>query len=137
MPKFAALALLFCMANSGLPGTSGFIGEWMVILAAVKFNFWIGLLAATSLILAAAYTLWMYKRVYFGPVGNDKVKALKDIGCREFGILAVMAAMVIALGVFPKPVTDVMEPSIKALLDNHVNAPSKIPSGAMGRVRYE
>ncbi|RUS68036.1 NADH-quinone oxidoreductase subunit M [Saezia sanguinis] len=128
MPKFAALALLFCMANSGLPGTSGFIGEWMVILAAVKFNFWIGLLAATSLILAAAYTLWMYKRVYFGPVGNDKVKALKDIGCREFGILAVMAAMVIALGVFPKPVTDVMEPSIKALLDNHVNVPSKIPS---------
>lgn len=137
MPKFAALALLFCMANSGLPGTSGFIGEWMVILAAVKFNFWIGLLAATSLILAAAYTLWMYKRVYFGPVSNDKVKALKDIGCREFGILAVMAAMVIALGVFPKPVTDVMEPSIKALLDNHVNAPSKIPSGSMGRVRYE
>ena len=137
MPKFAALALLFCMANSGLPGTSGFIGEWMVILAAVKFNFWIGLLAATSLILAAAYTLWMYKRVYFGPVGNEKVKALKDIGCREFGILAVMAAMVIALGVFPKPVTDVMEPSIKALLDNHVNAPSKIPSGSMGRVRYE
>ncbi|CAK7062318.1 NADH-quinone oxidoreductase subunit M [Saezia sanguinis] len=128
MPKFAALALLFCMANSGLPGTSGFIGEWMVILAAVKLNFWIGLLAATSLILAAAYTLWMYKRVYFGPVGNDKVKALKDIGCREFGILAVMAAMVIALGVFPKPVTDVMEPSIKALLDNHVNVPSKIPS---------
>lgn len=120
MPKFATFALLFCMANSGLPGTSGFIGEWMVILSSVKINFWIGLLAATSLISGAAYTLWMFKRVYFGPVGNDKVKGLKDINCREFWMLAMLAVFVVGMGVFPKPFTDVMEASVNALI-SHVS----------------
>jgi len=116
MPKFAALAVLFGMANAGLPGTSGFVGEWMVILAAVKFDFWIGLLAATTLILAASYTLWMIKRVYFGPVANAHVAALKDIGGREFFMLAVLAAAVLWLGVYPKFFTDPMQASVQHLL---------------------
>ncbi|MFG5776752.1 NADH-quinone oxidoreductase subunit M [Comamonas sp. J-3] len=124
MPKFAAFALLFAMANCGLPGTAGFIGEWMVILGATKFNFWIGVLAATALILGAAYTLWMYKRVYFGPVTNDHVRELKDIGCREFLILAVLAAAVLYMGIYPAPFTDVMGASVADLL-KHV-ATSKL-----------
>ncbi len=116
MPRFAAFALLFCMANSGLPGTSGFIGEWMVILAAVQSNFWIGLLAATSLISGAGYTLWMYKRVYFGPVANDRVRALKEISGREALMLALLAVAVLAMGIDPKPVTDVMNASVAELL---------------------
>ncbi len=124
MPKFAAFALLFAMANCGLPGTAGFIGEWMVILGATKFNFWIGVLAATALILGAAYTLWMYKRVYFGPVTNDNVRALKDIGCREFFILAVLAAAVLYMGIYPAPFADVMGASVADLL-KHV-ATSKL-----------
>ncbi len=124
MPKFAAFALLFSMANCGLPGTAGFIGEWMVILGATKFNFWIGVLAATALILGAAYTLWMYKRVYFGPVTNDNVRALKDIGCREFLILAVLAAAVLYMGIYPAPFSDVMGASVADLL-KHV-ATSKL-----------
>jgi len=116
MPKFAALAVLFGMANAGLPGTSGFVGEWMVILAAVKFNFWIGLLAATTLILAASYTLWMIKRVYFGPVGNAHVAALKDIGAREFFMLAVLVGAVLWMGVYPKFFTDPMQASVQHLL---------------------
>jgi NADH-quinone oxidoreductase subunit M len=124
MPKFAAFAVFFAMANSGLPATSGFVGEFYVILAAVKFNFWIGFLAATALILGAAYSLWMVKRVIFGDIGNDHVKELKDIGAREFSILAVLAAMTLYMGVYPKPFTDVMHTSVNALV-KHV-AKSKI-----------
>ncbi len=125
MPKFAAFALLFAMANCGLPATAGFVGEWMVILGAVKFNFWVGMLAATALIFGAAYTLWMYKRVYLGPVANDHVKELQDINCREFLILAILAAAVLYMGLYPKPFTDVMDPSVAQLLQ-HV-AQSKLP----------
>ena len=125
MPKFAAFALLFAMANCGLPATAGFVGEWMVILGAVKYDFWVGLLAATALIFGAAYTLWMYKRVYLGPVTNDNVKNLDDIGCREFLILAILAAAVLYMGLYPKPFTDVMDPSVAELL-KHV-AQSKLP----------
>jgi NADH-quinone oxidoreductase subunit M len=116
MPKFAAFALLFAMANAGLPGTAGFVGEWMVILAAVKANFWIGLGAATALILGAAYTLWMFKRVYLGPVTNDDVKGLTDINAREFLMLALLAIAVLVMGVYPKLFTDVMDSSIAELL---------------------
>jgi NADH-quinone oxidoreductase subunit M len=116
MPNFAAFALLFTMANCGLPGTAGFVGEWMVILAAVKANFWIGLLAASALIFGAAYSLWMYKRVYLGAVGNDNVKALTDINSREFLVLAVLALAVLYMGVYPKPFTDVMDASEAELL---------------------
>ena len=116
MPKFAAFALLFFMANCGLPGTAGFVGEWMVILAAVKFNFWIGLGAATALIFGAAYSLWMFKRVYLGAVANDDVKALKDICNREFLVLALLAIAVLYMGLYPRPFTDVMDASVAELL---------------------
>ena len=125
MPKFAAFALLFSMANCGLPGTAGFVGEWMVILGAVKFNFWIGLLSASALIFGAAYTLWMFKRVYLGPVANDHVKELTDINAREFLVMALLAIAVLAMGVYPKPFTDVMDASVADLL-KHV-ALSKLP----------
>lgn len=125
MPKFAAFALLFTMANCGLPGTAGFVGEWMVILAAVKANFWIGLLAASALIFGAAYSLWMYKRVYLGAVGNDNVKKLVDLNAREFLVMAVLAVAVLFMGVYPKPFTDVMDASVADLL-RHV-AVSKLP----------
>lgn len=118
MPKFAAFFLLFAMANSGLPATSGFVGEFMVILAAVKFNFWIGALAATTLIFGAAYSLWMYKRVVFGKVANDHVKELTDINGREFIMLAGLAIFVLAMGLYPKPFTDVMQVSVEALLQH-------------------
>ncbi|WP_119288298.1 NADH-quinone oxidoreductase subunit M [Azohydromonas sediminis] len=118
MPRFAAFAVLFAMANAGLPGTAGFVGEWMVILATVKVNFWLGMLAATTLIFGAAYTLWMVKRVYFGDVANDHVKALADINRREFAMLAVLAVAVLAMGVYPKPFTDVMQASVTQLLDH-------------------
>ena len=116
MPKFAAFALLFSMANCGLPGTAGFVGEWMVILGAVKYNFWIGFAAASALIFGAAYTLWMFKRVYLGAVGNDHVKHLKDINAREFFMMAMLAVSVLAMGVYPKPFTDVMDASVAQLL---------------------
>ncbi|MBB3001056.1 NADH-quinone oxidoreductase subunit M [Paraburkholderia tropica] len=125
MPKFAALAMLFAMANCGLPGTSGFVGEFMVILAAVKFNFWIAFGAAFTLILGAAYTLWMYKRVYFGAISNDHVRELKDINGREYFILAVLALFTLFMGIYPKPFTDVMHVSVENLL-SHV-AVSKLP----------
>jgi NADH-quinone oxidoreductase subunit M len=125
MPKFAAFALLFAMANAGLPGTAGFVGEWMVILGAVKFNFWIGLLAASALIFGAAYTLWMFKRVYLGPVTNDDVKGLADINAREFLMLSLLAVAVLYMGIYPKPFTDVMDASVMDLL-KHV-AVSKLP----------
>lgn len=116
MPNFTAFALLFAMANCGLPGTAGFVGEWMVILGAVKANFWIGVMAATALIFGAAYTLWMFKRVYLGPVGNDHVKELSDICSREFLILAILAIAVLAMGLYPRPFTDVMDASVAELL---------------------
>ena len=116
MPKFAAFALLFAMANCGLPGTAGFVGEWMVILGAVKFNFWIGFAAASALIFGAAYTLWMFKRVYLGPVTNDDVKELTDINAREFLMLGLLAVAVLAMGLYPKPFTDVMDVSVAELL---------------------
>ena len=116
MPKFTAFMLLFAMANCGLPGTAGFVGEWMVILGAVKYNFWIGLAAATALIFGAAYTLWMFKRVYLGPVANDDVKGLTDINSREFLMLALLAIAVLWMGVHPKPFTDVMDASVAELL---------------------
>ncbi|OJA76711.1 NADH-quinone oxidoreductase subunit M [Burkholderia ubonensis] len=125
MPKFAAFAMLFSMANCGLPGTSGFVGEFMVILAAVQYNFWIAFGAAFTLILGAAYTLWMYKRVYFGAVANDHVAKLTDINRREFVMLAVLAAFTMLMGLYPKPFTDVMHVSVENLL-SHV-AQSKLP----------
>ena len=126
MPTFAAFAVLFAMANCGLPGTAGFVGEWMVILGAVKVNFWIGLVAASTLVWGAGYTLWMVKRVYFGPVANAQVAALADISRREFAILGVLAAVVLAMGLWPKPVTDIVHPSVQNLL-RHV-AQSKVPA---------
>ena len=125
MPKFAAFALLFGMANCGLPGTAGFVGEWMVILGAIKYNFWVGFAAASALIFGAAYTLWMIKRVYLGPVANEHVKELTDINSREFVMLALLAIAVLAMGIFPKPFTDVMDVSVAELL-KHV-ALSKLP----------
>ncbi|AMO94699.1 proton-translocating NADH-quinone oxidoreductase, chain M family protein [Collimonas fungivorans] len=116
MPRFAALFVLFSLANSGLPGTSGFVGEFMVILGAVKFNFWIGLLAATALILGAAYSLWLVKRVVFGAITNSHVKEMLDLNKREFVMLGVLAIAVIAMGVYPAPFTDAMQVSVADLL---------------------
>jgi len=124
MPKFAALFMLFTMANAGLPATSGFVGEFMVILGAVEYNFWVAFLAALTLILGAAYSLWMYKRVIFGAVANDKVAGLKDLNTREFSMLLVMAVLVLAMGLYPKPFTDATNASVDKLL-KHV-AISKI-----------
>ncbi len=124
MPKFAAFMMLFAMANCGLPATSGFVGEFMVIMGAMKFNFWIAFLSATTLIFGAAYTLWMYKRVIFGEVANAEVAALKDINAREFVILGLLAAMVLWIGLHPAPLTDIMHASVNDLL-KHV-AQSKL-----------
>jgi NADH-quinone oxidoreductase subunit M len=126
MPKFAALFLLFAMANSGLPATSGFVGEFLVILGAVQYNFWIGLLAASTLILGAAYSLWMYKRVVFGEVANDHVAELKDLNTREFAMLLALAGLVLLMGIWPAPFMDVMQVSVDDLL-KHV-ALSKLPA---------
>ena len=116
MPKFAAFAVLFAMANCGLPATSGFVGEFMVILAAVDYDFVIGILAATALILGAAYSLWMTKRVFFGEVANQHVAELTDINKREFLIMSILAIFTIGMGVYPKPFTDVMHVSVIELL---------------------
>ncbi|MGO4158032.1 NADH-quinone oxidoreductase subunit M [Cupriavidus sp. YAF13] len=124
MPKFAALSVFFAMANCGLPATSGFVGEFMVILGAVKFNFWIGLLAATALILGAAYSLWMVKRVIFGDVVHKHVAELVDLNKREFLMLGLLAIMTLYMGLYPKPFTDVMHASVVNLL-SHV-AQSKL-----------
>ena len=129
MPVFAAFAVLFAMANSGLPGTSGFVGEFMVILAAVKHNFWVGFLAATTLIFGAAYSLWMVKRVFYGDIANMHVADLKDINKREFLILAILAIMVISLGVYPKLITDFTHISAIQWL-SHM-AVSKIPAAGL------
>ena len=116
MPKFAALMMLFAMANAGLPATSGFVGEFLVILAAVKVNFWLGFAAATIMILGAAYTLWMYKRVIYGPIANDRVKTLIDVNRREFWLLVAVGLLVLSMGVWPKPYVDVMHRSVADLL---------------------
>jgi NADH-quinone oxidoreductase subunit M len=122
MPKFAALMMLFAMANAGLPATSGFVGEFLVILGSMQVSFWLALVAATTMIWGAAYTLWMYKRVIFGPVANDRVAALKDLNVREAIVLAVLAVAVLAMGVYPLPVVDVMHASVNDLL-RHVAIP--------------
>jgi NADH-quinone oxidoreductase subunit M len=124
MPKFAALIVLFAMANAGLPATSGFVGEFMVILAAVKVNFWVAALAATTMIVGAAYTLWMVKRVIFGSVTNHHVAELTDITNREFLILGALALCVLWMGVYPQVFTEVMHVSVNDLL-RHV-AQSKV-----------
>jgi NADH-quinone oxidoreductase subunit M len=116
MPLFAGFAVFFAMANAGLPGTSGFVGEFMVILAVFQANFWFAFLAATTLILGAAYTLWMVKRVMFGDIANDGVAALQDVNRREFWMLAVLAMLVLVLGVWPAPLVDVFHASVEHLL---------------------
>jgi NADH-quinone oxidoreductase subunit M len=116
MPKFAVFFMLFAMANAGLPGTSGFVGEVMVIFASVGFNFWVAAAAASTLVLGAAYTLWMYKRVIFGAVANERVQALSDISWREFLVLAILALCVLGMGVYPAPFTEVMHVSVQELL---------------------
>ena len=118
MPKFAALAVFFGMANCGLPATSGFVGEWMVILGTTKVSFWLALLAATTLVFGAAYTLWMVKRVYFGPIANENVRGLVDVNLREFVMLALLAVAVLGMGVYPKPFTDPMQASVTQLLQH-------------------
>ena len=116
MPKFAAFAVLFAMANAGLPGTSGFVGEFLVILAAFKANPWYAFLAATTLVIGAAYTLWMVKRVFFGKVANDKVQNLKDINAREFLFLSILAIAVLFFGLYPAPLLEVMDKSVLHLV---------------------
>jgi NADH-quinone oxidoreductase subunit M len=116
MPKFAALMMLFAMANAGLPATSGFVGEFMVIMGAMQANFWLALVAATTLIWGAAYTLWMYKRVIFGAVANERVAALQDLNPRELLVLGLLAAAVLFMGVYPLPFTEVMHASVSELL---------------------
>ena len=120
MPKFAALMMLFAMANSGLPATSGFVGEFMVIMGAMKANFWLAFVAATTLVFGAAYTLWMYKRVMFGAVANGHVAALKDLNTREILVLGSLAIAVLFMGVYPLPFTEVMHASVNELL-RHVS----------------
>jgi NADH-quinone oxidoreductase subunit M len=122
MPKFAALMMLFAMANCGLPATSGFVGEFMVIMGAMKANFWLAFAAASTLVLGAAYTLWMYKRVIFGAVANAEVAALKDLNSRELLVLGILAAAVLIMGVYPLPFTEVMHASVNDLL-RHVALP--------------
>jgi NADH-quinone oxidoreductase subunit M len=118
MPKFAALMMLFAMANSGLPGTSGFVGEFLVILASFQASPWIAFAAATILVLGAAYTLWMYKRVVFGDVANDRVAGLADVSAREFAVLALLALAVLAFGLWPAPLFDLMHPSMENLFQH-------------------
>ncbi len=126
MPKFGAFMILFAMANSGLPATSGFVGEFLVILAAFKANFWYALLAGTTLVLSAAYSLWLVKRVVLGPVANEKVAALTDLNGREFLVLSMLAVFVVLLGVYPAPLLDVMRGSIQHLVQQLLA--TKIPA---------
>ena len=125
MPMFGAFMVLFAMANSGLPGTSGFVGEFLVIIASFKANFWYAFLAATTLILGAAYTLWLVKRVIFGPVANDGVATLDDLNAREFLILGVLAVAVLLLGIWPAPLLELMQASVQHLVEQIVT--SKLP----------
>jgi len=128
MPIFGALMVFFAMANSGLPGTSGFVGEFMVILASFRADFWYAFLAALTLILGAAYTLWMVKRVIFGPVANDNVARLEDANGRELFVLGSLAAVVLLLGLWPAPLVEVMDVTIQNLIQQV--AVSKIPAAA-------
>jgi NADH-quinone oxidoreductase subunit M len=116
MPRFAAFMMLFAMANCGLPATSGFVGEFLVILGAVRYDFWIGVIAASTLVLGAAYTLWMYKRVIFGAVTSPAVAKLRDIDSREFLALGLLAAAVLWMGIYPAPVMDALHTSVGGLL---------------------
>jgi len=118
MPAFTAFAVLMAMANCGLPATSGFVGEFMVILAAVDYDFVIGILAATALILGAAYSLWMVKRVFFGAINNAHVEELKDLNAREYFMMTVLTICVIGMGVYPKPFTDIIHPAVINLLQH-------------------
>lgn len=118
MPRFVTLFLLFSMANSGLPATSGFVGEFTVIMGAVQYNFWVGLLTASALIWGAAYSLWMFKRVALGDIANDQVRGMVDLTPREFFVLGTMAIAVLYMGIYPKPFTDVMHVSVEALLQH-------------------
>ena len=120
MPKFAAFMVLFALANTGLPGTSGFVGEFLVILSSFKASFWYALLAGSTLVMGAAYTLWLVKRVIFGPVANDQVAALKDLNGREFIVLAALALAVLLLGLWPAPLLNIMQASIHHLVDQAV-----------------
>jgi NADH-quinone oxidoreductase subunit M len=126
MPVFAALFMFFSMANAGLPGTSGFVGEFLVIMGAMQVNFWFAFAAAITLIFGAAYTLWMYKRVIFGAVANARVGELQDINAREFLVLGVLAVLVLVMGVWPQPFADVLHVSVNELLA-HVSF-SKLPA---------
>jgi NADH-quinone oxidoreductase subunit M len=125
MPRFAMFVVLFAMANAGLPATSGFVGEFLVILSSLKANFWIAFGAATIMIFGAAYTLWMVKRVIYGTIANDKVAALTDINGRETLILSVLAVMVLLFGIWPAPLLEVMEATVTHLVE-HITV-SKIP----------
>jgi NADH-quinone oxidoreductase subunit M len=118
MPTFAALMVLFALANAGLPGTSGFVGEFLVIVGSFHASFWLAFFAATTLVLGAAYTLWLVKRVLFGEVANDGVASLEDVNSREFFILAVLAVAVLVLGLWPAPLIDVMEQTLAHLLEH-------------------
>jgi NADH-quinone oxidoreductase subunit M len=118
MPVFAAFMVFFAMANAGLPGTSGFVGEFMVILASFRADFWYAFLAATTLIIGAAYTLWMVKRVLFGEVANEGVAALEDMNRREYIVLGTLAAAVLLLGLWPAPLVEVMDASVNNLLQH-------------------
>jgi NADH-quinone oxidoreductase subunit M len=126
MPVFAAFFMLFAMANAGLPGTSGFVGEFTVIMGAMQANFWYAFLAATTLIFGAAYTLWMYKRVIFGAVANHHVAELKDINLREFVVLGTLALAVLVMGVWPAPFADLMHNSVNDILTHVMH--SKLPA---------
>ena len=125
MPKFAAFMVLFALANAGLPGTSGFVGEFLVIIAAFKANFWYAFLAGLTLILGAAYTLWLVKRVIFGEVANHHVAELQDLNCREFIILGMLAVAVLAVGLWPAPLLEVMQATVQHLVQQI--AASKLP----------
>ena len=116
MPIFAAFMVLFAMANSGLPGTSGFVGEFMVIVASFGANIWYAVLAAITLIVGAAYSLWLVKRVVFGKIVSTQVEALQDVSVREFIILMSLAILVILLGVWPAPLIEFLQPSVDELL---------------------
>ncbi len=127
MPKFAAFMMLFAMANSGLPGTTGFVGEFLVIISSYKASFWYAFLASITLIVGAAYTLWMYKRVMFGDIANEKVAALKDLSSREFMILALLALPILLFGVWPAPIVEMMEVSIQHLVEHITQTKLLIP----------
>jgi NADH-quinone oxidoreductase subunit M len=125
MPVFAALFMLFAMANAGLPGTSGFVGEFMVIMGTMKVSFWYAFAAATTLVFGAAYTLWMYKRVIFGAVANDHVAHLRDINLREFLVLGLLAVPVLWMGIYPAPFAEVLHVSVDELIGQIME--TKIP----------